>query len=427
MRTWAVTVCIYWLLALAALVSAQTRHKGTVHTPSNDPLIAREQITIEGGGIYTTDDFGQFDFDLVQNLKVGQPARFHVYHVNPAIRIKQWVVVKPCDLINGRKDALPDVSAEPISLVVLPKGDRRLISLNADYSILGCTIEEIAAEFKPSSAAAPSESGSFSTSDADVVASQTRDETSGNIKTVTVLGSPRVIEAAYRTHVSNMLDSPSDEDLPHFGSLDDTGLVKRAEELGFTPKELSDALDAWARSTQDSYERGLAALYNRRFAEASQYILKSIPSPPGEFLKRYVPFARAEYEQGHYPAAESALRKVLAVHGDDPIILSILGLVLWYEAKYSDAEPLLKQALIFHEKALGPDHPDVAIDLSNLAGLYRSQGKYADAEPLIKRAVAIDEKAWGPNYPDVAISLNNLAELYRSQGILRPRRWERPF
>ena len=42
--------------------------------------------------------------------------------------------------------------------------------------------------------------------------------------------------------------------------------------------------------------------------------------------------------------------------------------------------------------ALGPDHPDVAASLNNLAELYRAQGKYADAEPLYQRALVIRAK-----------------------------------
>ena len=68
------------------------------------------------------------------------------------------------------------------------------------------------------------------------------------------------------------------------------------------------------------------------------------------------------------------------------------------------------------EKALGPDHPEVALLLNNLALLYQVQGRYADAVPLYKRALAIREKALGPDHPDVAGSLNNLAELYRAEG-----------
>jgi len=49
-------------------------------------------------------------------------------------------------------------------------------------------------------------------------------------------------------------------------------------------------------------------------------------------------------------------------------------------------------------------------------GVYIRQGKYSEAEPLCQRALAIDEKALGPNHPNVATNLNNLAELYRAQG-----------
>jgi tetratricopeptide (TPR) repeat protein len=58
--------------------------------------------------------------------------------------------------------------------------------------------------------------------------------------------------------------------------------------------------------------------------------------------------------------------------------------------------------MAIREKALGPDHPDVAASLNNLAELYRAQGQYAQAEPLYKRSLAIVEKALGPDHPNVA-------------------------
>ena len=58
------------------------------------------------------------------------------------------------------------------------------------------------------------------------------------------------------------------------------------------------------------------------------------------------------------------------------------------EGRYADAEPVYKRDLAIREKALGPDHPDVAQSLNNLAELYSAQGRYADAEPLYKRALA---------------------------------------
>jgi tetratricopeptide (TPR) repeat protein len=96
--------------------------------------------------------------------------------------------------------------------------------------------------------------------------------------------------------------------------------------------------------------------------------------------------------------------------------LNNLGLLYQNQGRYADAEPLYKRALAIREKAVGPDHSDVALSLNNLASLYVVQGRYADAEPLFKRSLAINEKALGADHPNVAASLNNLAELYRAQG-----------
>ena len=89
---------------------------------------------------------------------------------------------------------------------------------------------------------------------------------------------------------------------------------------------------------------------------------------------------------------------------------------LYGRAQYEQAKPLYQRALAIREKALGPDHPDTAGSLNNLAALYDSQGQYEQAEPLYQRALAIREQALGPDHPDTATSLNNLAALYASQG-----------
>jgi tetratricopeptide (TPR) repeat protein len=47
-----------------------------------------------------------------------------------------------------------------------------------------------------------------------------------------------------------------------------------------------------------------------------------------------------------------------------------------------ETEISFRRALGIQEKALGPDHPNVAAGLNNLAVLYCAQGRYAEAEPL---------------------------------------------
>jgi tetratricopeptide (TPR) repeat protein len=87
----------------------------------------------------------------------------------------------------------------------------------------------------------------------------------------------------------------------------------------------------------------------------------------------------------------------------------------WQAAgQYADAQPPLEHALALREKALGPEHPNVAASLNNLAELYRAQGRYADAEPRYQRALIIWEKALGPEHPNVATVRKNYAALLRA-------------
>jgi tetratricopeptide (TPR) repeat protein len=122
------------------------------------------------------------------------------------------------------------------------------------------------------------------------------------------------------------------------------------------------------------------------------------------------------YQKGKYSEAVGRLQEVVSKRDGAPDVLDWLGWALWRAARYAEAEPLYKRALAVREKALGPEHPDTAQSLNNLALLYYSQGRYAEAEPLCKRALAVREKALGPEHPDTARSLNNLANLYGKQG-----------
>ena len=84
--------------------------------------------------------------------------------------------------------------------------------------------------------------------------------------------------------------------------------------------------------------------------------------------------------------------------------------------KFQQAVPIAEEVLKYCEKNDGPDHPETADSLNDLAFLYNSMGDQAKALPLYQRALKIREKALGPDHPYTAISLNNLAEAYRENG-----------
>ncbi|MGD0553311.1 MAG: tetratricopeptide repeat protein, partial [Sedimentisphaerales bacterium] len=83
--------------------------------------------------------------------------------------------------------------------------------------------------------------------------------------------------------------------------------------------------------------------------------------------------------------------KLKPLAGEDSQILNEIAVVYYNNANYKEAEPMYKRALAIDEASFGKDHPDVATDLSNLAGLYQATNRLSEAEPMYKRAMAIDE------------------------------------
>jgi tetratricopeptide (TPR) repeat protein len=101
------------------------------------------------------------------------------------------------------------------------------------------------------------------------------------------------------------------------------------------------------------------------------------------------------------------------------IILNLLGQYRHAPlAASAQARPLYERALAIDEMALGPEHPDTADSLENLAGLLYLQGDLVGARPFFERALAIREKALGSEHPETATSLNNLALLLQAEGDL---------
>jgi tetratricopeptide (TPR) repeat protein len=126
--------------------------------------------------------------------------------------------------------------------------------------------------------------------------------------------------------------------------------------------------------------------------------------PSGYNWERELVAAEERWEQHQGDAEERARGANLA------------GNFLCTAGRYAGAEPLHRRALAIREKALGPEHPDTAESLNNLASLLYEKGDYAEAEPLYRRALAIRERALGPEHPDAARSLTNLALALHARG-----------
>jgi hypothetical protein len=73
------------------------------------------------------------------------------------------------------------------------------------------------------------------------------------------------------------------------------------------------------------------------------------------------------------------------------------------------AQQLLERSLSLDEARYGPDNPNIAIRLANLANVLCDRDRPAEAVPLLRRATAIDEAAYGPEHPRVTRRRAHLA------------------
>ena len=79
----------------------------------------------------------------------------------------------------------------------------------------------------------------------------------------------------------------------------------------------------------------------------------------------------------------------------------------------------MRRALAIDENSYGPEHPDVAGDLNNLAQLLQATNRLKEAEPLMRRVLRIlfiFQKNTGYSNLHVEVSVNNYTRLMRSMG-----------
>lgn len=129
------------------------------------------------------------------------------------------------------------------------------------------------------------------------------------------------------------------------------------------------------------------------------------------------------YERALYEQAEVFFKRALLIGEkvdgpEDPntaATLQQLASLYQNTAQYGQAEDLYRRALAICEKSLGPEHLATAAILHELARLYQNKGRYRQAEVLYQRALRIKEHTEGPDDPDTATTLHELARLYQAQ------------
>lgn len=133
--------------------------------------------------------------------------------------------------------------------------------------------------------------------------------------------------------------------------------------------------------------------------------------------------SKALYSQGKYEDAIAPLQRAISIleqergpnHPEVAIALNGLAGIYRVQQNYAEAESLLRRSLDILAEQLGSEHPGVAVGQQNLAELLAEQGRYAEAELPLRRAIAILKTQLGSEHPDVAASLSTLAGLHLKQ------------
>lgn len=133
-------------------------------------------------------------------------------------------------------------------------------------------------------------------------------------------------------------------------------------------------------------------------------------------MKSTVSLSRQRKTQMQRHEAETLYRQCLEgrktalgdQHPQTLMTMSNLACTLMDQGKFSEAEVLNRQVLEGRQ-ILGEQHPDTLTSVSNLAQVLQAQERYAEAEVLNRQALEGRKEQLGDQHPDTLTSVNNLA------------------
>lgn len=99
-------------------------------------------------------------------------------------------------------------------------------------------------------------------------------------------------------------------------------------------------------------------------------------------------------------------------------LLFLLGFYLTRHARYEQAKALCQEAVRIYQRMLGPVHPEIAANLTNLAQVYLERRWYPKAQALFEQALSILVRVYPPHPHGIAMTLLNLSRCLWFQGHL---------
>jgi tetratricopeptide (TPR) repeat protein len=208
--------------------------------------------------------------------------------------------------------------------------------------------------------------------------------------------------------------------------------------VGLPPQAIQNLIDGKISirlkdTSLSPLERAKAALaagnYDAVFVEAAKQRVESRELATLEGTAALARF-RGDPKPAWNEKALSAFQRALALSDATAQPMEWGSAAVWVAfvlndlARYSEAEPLLREALTRRESKLAPDHPEIATVLNNLAQLLQDTNRLAEAEPLSRRHLLIFldfTRRTGHEHPHLHAALANYAGILKAMGWSKPK------
>lgn len=197
--------------------------------------------------------------------------------------------------------------------------------------------------------------------------------------------------------------------------------------LAAVPAERSETRPLRARALSRLAALEDAAGDYPRAIEISRQVISLRRSPESsrvELADALIELGGYTFDSGRTAASEAPLREalgILAAEGNTATSEIIRGrqklsVVLSELARFDEAQAQSRANVVLVRQTFGPDHPNLATQLYDLARIQRLNGDLEEASNLYRQALKIYERAYGPEHSFVATTLTSLGQTLSQNG-----------
>ncbi|KAK6838762.1 hypothetical protein RU639_000379 [Aspergillus parasiticus] len=146
--------------------------------------------------------------------------------------------------------------------------------------------------------------------------------------------------------------------------------------------------------------------YIRKTADQLNHVFPTEDHTNRKLWRQYLPHAVALISQREFLEQQ----KIYAT------LLEKVGMCLYRDGRYGEAEDPVLRAMDINVQILGREHTSTLDSMARLAWIHMKQGRWKDAEQLQVHVLAASKRVLGPKHLDTLASMNDLACTYHEQG-----------